>query len=121
MSVWAKAGKITGNVIKSNFAKTCSDYDLLTCKDVSTLVLLLTSNSPIQYGSGGGQVLEGDSQRLEDGDVVGRAVLGVGRVDPAPDDGADLAHQNVFVECLLADLAALNLWTRGDKGTLNFE
>ena len=73
---------------------------------------LLIPSSVLQYGPGGRQVLQCDSQRLEDGDVVGGAVLGVGRVDLPPDDVTDLADQNLPLEGRLVDLAALQLWSR---------
>ena len=76
---------------------------------------LLIPSSVLQYGLRGRQVLQRDSQRFEDGDVVGGAVPGVGRVDLPPDDVTDLADQNLPLEGRLVDLAALQLWS-GEGG-----
>ena len=70
-------------------------------------ILLLPS--VLQNGPGGRQILQGDSQRFEDGDVVGGAVLGVGGVDLLADDVPDLADQNLSLEGLLVDLTAFDL------------
>ena len=76
------------------------------------MLLLFLPLLILQYGPGGRQVLQCDSQRLEDGDVVGGAVLGVGGVDLLPDDVPNLADQNLPLEGRLVDLAALQLWSR---------